>query len=165
MADGNEGEPMTAGEFELLDEAEATELLCSRFRKLTDAGYECMHALVLAVYLAWRWRESRTTLRALAVAGVALAMVVAPSAIFSAVGTGRGSPCSASRGVSSSVMKLDIKARLHPDISIEVDDVDARPAGIDLDGAVAGFRRTPDQVGARVVGARPREALGREVGE
>jgi hypothetical protein len=50
VGDGNEGEPMTAGEFELLDEAEATELLCSRFRKLTDAGYECTHALVLAVY-------------------------------------------------------------------------------------------------------------------
>jgi hypothetical protein len=41
---------MTAHEFELLDEAEATELLCSRFRRLTDAGYEPTHALVLAVY-------------------------------------------------------------------------------------------------------------------
>ena len=41
---------MTASEFELLDEAEATELLCSRFRRLTDAGYECTHALVLAVH-------------------------------------------------------------------------------------------------------------------
>ena len=41
---------MTTRDFELLDEAEATELLCSRFRRLTDAGYECTHALVLAVY-------------------------------------------------------------------------------------------------------------------
>jgi hypothetical protein len=49
VGDGNKGEPMTAVEFELLDEAEATELLCSRFRKLTDAGYECTPALVLAV--------------------------------------------------------------------------------------------------------------------
>ena len=41
---------MTAREFELLDETEATALLCTRFRRLTDAGYECTHALVLAVY-------------------------------------------------------------------------------------------------------------------
>jgi hypothetical protein len=41
---------MTARDFELLDESEATELLCSRFRTLTDAGFECTHALVLAVY-------------------------------------------------------------------------------------------------------------------
>jgi hypothetical protein len=41
---------MTARDFELLDETEATELLCSRFRTLTDAGYESTHALVLAVY-------------------------------------------------------------------------------------------------------------------
>jgi hypothetical protein len=41
---------MTARDFELLDEAQATDLLCSRFRRLTDAGYECTHALVLAVY-------------------------------------------------------------------------------------------------------------------
>ena len=41
---------MTARDFELLTEDEATELLCSRFRKLTDAGFECTHALVLAVY-------------------------------------------------------------------------------------------------------------------
>jgi hypothetical protein len=41
---------MTARDFELLDETEAAELLCSRFRRLTDAGYECTHALVLAVY-------------------------------------------------------------------------------------------------------------------
>jgi hypothetical protein len=41
---------MTARDFELLDEAEAAELLCSRFRRLADAGYECTHALVLAVY-------------------------------------------------------------------------------------------------------------------
>ncbi len=41
---------MTARDFELLNEDEATELLCSRFRKLTDAGFECTHALVLAVY-------------------------------------------------------------------------------------------------------------------
>jgi hypothetical protein len=41
---------MTGRDFELLDEAEATELLCSRFRRLTDAGFECTHALVLAVY-------------------------------------------------------------------------------------------------------------------
>lgn len=41
---------MTAHDFESLDETEATELLCSRFRRLTDAGYDCTHALVLAVY-------------------------------------------------------------------------------------------------------------------
>ena len=41
---------MTALEFELLDEEEASELLCSRFRRLTDAGYDCTHALVLSVY-------------------------------------------------------------------------------------------------------------------
>jgi hypothetical protein len=41
---------MTARDFELLDETEAAELLCSRFRRLTDAGYEYTHALVLAVY-------------------------------------------------------------------------------------------------------------------
>ncbi|HZQ64571.1 MAG TPA: hypothetical protein VFA66_05030 [Gaiellaceae bacterium] len=41
---------MTARDFELLDETEATELLCSRFRTLTDVGYDCTHALVLAVY-------------------------------------------------------------------------------------------------------------------
>jgi hypothetical protein len=41
---------MTARDFELLDEDQATELLCSRFRRLTDAGYEPTHALVLAVY-------------------------------------------------------------------------------------------------------------------
>ena len=34
--------------------------------------------LVLALYLAWRWREARLTLRAVAVAGVALAVVIAP---------------------------------------------------------------------------------------
>jgi hypothetical protein len=39
---------MTARDFELLDEEQATELLCSRFRRLTDAGYDCAHALVLA---------------------------------------------------------------------------------------------------------------------
>ena len=41
------------------------------------------------------------------------------------------------REVQLSVMKLDIKARLHPDISIEVDDVDAvheraRSSGADI---------------------------------
>ena len=41
---------MTAREFEQLDETEAIELLCERFRRLTDAGYDCTHALVLAVY-------------------------------------------------------------------------------------------------------------------
>jgi hypothetical protein len=41
---------MTARDFEMLNEDEATELLCSRFRRLTDAGYEWVHALVLAVY-------------------------------------------------------------------------------------------------------------------
>ncbi len=41
---------MTAHEFELLDEAEATDLLCGRFRRLVDAGLDCTHALVLAVY-------------------------------------------------------------------------------------------------------------------
>jgi hypothetical protein len=41
---------MTTADFELLDEAEATELLCSRFRRLTDAGYDCTQALVLAVH-------------------------------------------------------------------------------------------------------------------
>jgi hypothetical protein len=41
---------MTARDFELLDEAEATELLCSRFRRLTTAGYDPVHALILAVY-------------------------------------------------------------------------------------------------------------------
>jgi hypothetical protein len=41
---------MTAHDFELLDEAEATDLLCARFRRLVDAGLECTHALVLAVY-------------------------------------------------------------------------------------------------------------------
>jgi hypothetical protein len=46
----NDAEHMTARDFELLDENEATELLCSRFRTLTDAGYECTQALVLAVY-------------------------------------------------------------------------------------------------------------------
>jgi len=34
--------------------------------------------LVLALYLAWRWREARLTLRAVAIAGVALAVVIAP---------------------------------------------------------------------------------------
>lgn len=34
--------------------------------------------LLLAAYLAWRWRESRVTLRAMAVAGVALTVVIAP---------------------------------------------------------------------------------------
>ena len=34
--------------------------------------------LVLALYLAWRWREARLTLRAVAVAGVALTVVLAP---------------------------------------------------------------------------------------
>jgi hypothetical protein len=48
--DRNEGECMTARDFELLEEAEAAELLCSRFRTLVDAGYDCTHALVLAVY-------------------------------------------------------------------------------------------------------------------
>jgi hypothetical protein len=42
--------PMTAHDFELLDEAEATDLLCARFRRLVDAGLDCTHALVLAVY-------------------------------------------------------------------------------------------------------------------
>jgi hypothetical protein len=41
---------MTARDFELLEEAEAADLLCSRFRRLADAGYNCTHALVLAVY-------------------------------------------------------------------------------------------------------------------
>jgi hypothetical protein len=41
---------MTARDFELLEEAEAAELLCSRFRRLADAGYNCTDALVLAVY-------------------------------------------------------------------------------------------------------------------
>ncbi len=41
---------MTAHEFELLDEAQATDLLCARFRRLVDAGLDCTHALVLAVY-------------------------------------------------------------------------------------------------------------------
>jgi hypothetical protein len=41
---------MTASEFELLDEAQATDLLCARFRRLVDAGLDCTHALVLAVY-------------------------------------------------------------------------------------------------------------------
>jgi hypothetical protein len=41
---------MTALEFEMLGEEEATELLCSRFRTLVDAGCECTSALVLAVY-------------------------------------------------------------------------------------------------------------------
>lgn len=41
---------MTASEFESLDEAEATELLCERFRSLVAAGYDCTHALVVAVY-------------------------------------------------------------------------------------------------------------------
>jgi hypothetical protein len=41
---------MTTNDFELLDETEATELLCARFRRLVDAGLECTHALVLAVY-------------------------------------------------------------------------------------------------------------------
>ena len=49
-AGGNEGERMTTRDFELLDEEQATELLCSRFRRLTDAGYDCAHALVLAVH-------------------------------------------------------------------------------------------------------------------
>jgi hypothetical protein len=46
----NEGEPMTAHEFELLNEDEATELLSSRFCRLTEAGYECTQALVFAVH-------------------------------------------------------------------------------------------------------------------
>jgi hypothetical protein len=46
----DDAEPMTARDFELLDESEATEILCSRFRTLTDAGYDCTQALVLAVY-------------------------------------------------------------------------------------------------------------------
>jgi hypothetical protein len=41
---------MTAAEFEMLDEADATELLCARFRRLTDVGYDPTHALVLAVF-------------------------------------------------------------------------------------------------------------------
>jgi hypothetical protein len=41
---------MTARDFELLDETEAADLLCSRFRTLADAGYDWMDALVLAVY-------------------------------------------------------------------------------------------------------------------
>jgi hypothetical protein len=41
---------MTARDFELLNEAEAADLLCSRFRRLADAGYDCTHALVLAVH-------------------------------------------------------------------------------------------------------------------
>jgi hypothetical protein len=41
---------MTAGDFEHLDEAEATEIVCSRFRRLAEAGFDCTHALVLAVY-------------------------------------------------------------------------------------------------------------------
>lgn len=41
---------MTAREFETLDEAQAVALLSSRFRRLVDAGYDCTHALVLAVY-------------------------------------------------------------------------------------------------------------------
>jgi hypothetical protein len=41
---------MTTSEFELLDEAEATDLLCARLRWLVDAGVDCRHALVLAVY-------------------------------------------------------------------------------------------------------------------
>ncbi len=50
MDDRRDAEPMTARDFELLDENEATELLCSRFRALTEVGYEATHALVLAVY-------------------------------------------------------------------------------------------------------------------
>jgi hypothetical protein len=45
-----DGEAMTAHDFELLDEEQATDLLCARFRRLVDAGFECTHALVLAVY-------------------------------------------------------------------------------------------------------------------
>ena len=41
---------MTAADFELLDDDEATGVLVSRFRRLVAAGYECQHALVLAVY-------------------------------------------------------------------------------------------------------------------
>jgi hypothetical protein len=62
VANGNEGEFMTAGDFELLDESEAAELLCSRFRRLTDAGYECIHALVLAVYPQFELEEAEELL-------------------------------------------------------------------------------------------------------
>jgi hypothetical protein len=41
---------MTARDFEDLSEAQATALLCARFRRLTKAGFDCTHALVLAVY-------------------------------------------------------------------------------------------------------------------
>ena len=41
---------MTAHDFELLNEDEATEILCSRFRRLTELGFDCTQALVLAIH-------------------------------------------------------------------------------------------------------------------
>lgn len=44
--------------------------------------------LVLGIYLAWRWREARLTLRAAAVAGVALAAVIGPWVVRNEVQVG-----------------------------------------------------------------------------
>jgi len=41
---------MTHDEFELLSEAEAGDVICSRFRALAEAGYACNGAILLAVH-------------------------------------------------------------------------------------------------------------------
>jgi hypothetical protein len=66
---------MTASEFELLDEAAATELLCLRFRRLTEAGYDCAHALVLAVYPQFEL-EGAEALLACGSSGIAARLLV-----------------------------------------------------------------------------------------
>jgi hypothetical protein len=58
----DEGESMTTRDFERLDEDEATELLCSRFRRLTNAGYACADALVLAVHPQFELEEAEELL-------------------------------------------------------------------------------------------------------
>jgi hypothetical protein len=66
---------MTASEFELLDEAAATELLSLRFRRLTEAGYDCAHALVLAVYPQFEL-EGAEALLACGSSGIAARLLV-----------------------------------------------------------------------------------------
>ena len=53
------------------------------------------------------------------------------------------------REVQLSVMKLDIKAHVHPDISIEVDDVDEVHTRALLSGAEIGYPLTDEDWGLR----------------
>jgi hypothetical protein len=53
---------MTTRDFERLDEDDATELLCSRFRRLTNAGYTCVDALVLATHPQFELEEAEELL-------------------------------------------------------------------------------------------------------